>query len=79
MLSINNDLQQLFSKVSYDFNPLHTQELYALKSMFGKQVVHGIHQLFYVLEDFSKDYRKKYYISKIDVKFEKALGVNEVF
>ena len=33
---------ELFGKISGDFNPIHFDEDYARKSMFGKRIAHGL-------------------------------------
>lgn len=39
---INNKLVDNFAKISGDFNPLHMDEQYALKTKFEKRVCHGM-------------------------------------
>lgn len=67
-----------FAKLSNDFNPIHVDPLYAWRSMFGKQLVHGIHQVLICLEDLAKNINDKIFISKISAKFEYPVGVNEI-
>lgn len=44
------DLQSDFSRLSGDYNPLHTDPLLARRTMAGGQVVHGIHQALAAME-----------------------------
>lgn len=57
---INEQRQLDFAKLSNDFNPIHVDPLYAWRSMFGKQLVHGIHQVLICLEDLAKNINEKY-------------------
>lgn len=75
---INEQRQLDFAKLSNDFNPIHVDSLYAWRSMFGKQLVHGIHQVLICLEDLAKNINEKIFISKISTKFEYPAGVNEI-
>ena len=74
---VNEQRQLDFAKLSNDFNPIHVDSLYAWRSMFGKQLVHGIHQVLICLEDLAKNVNEKIFISKISAKFEYPAGVNE--
>lgn len=74
---INEQRQLDFAKLSNDFNPIHVDSLYAWRSMFGKQLVHGIHQVLICLEDLAKNINEKIFIFKISAKFESPAGVNE--
>ena len=39
---INDEIVGNFAKISGDFNPLHMDEQYAIKTKFGKRVCHGM-------------------------------------
>ena len=39
---INDEIVDNFAKISGDFNPLHMDEQYAIKTKFGKRVCHGM-------------------------------------
>lgn len=75
---VDSGLQSKFSELSGDFNPLHVDELYARKTFFGKQVVHGVHQLFAMLNVLASKIDFPFFITKIDANFDNALGVGEV-
>jgi len=77
--SISAERQMLFAELAGDFNPLHTNELYARKTLFGKQVVHGIHQLLFLLEKAADKINAPFSVAQIKADFSNALGVNEPF
>ena len=54
MKKINQSSQLLFSNFSGDFNPVHTDPMYARRSMYGEQVVHGINTLLLAINYFFK-------------------------
>ena len=54
MIKINNKNQLLFSKYSGDYNPVHVDPIYARRSMYGEQVVHGVNTLLLSLDFFQK-------------------------
>jgi len=41
-VTISEELQEDFAKISGDFNPLHMDEQYAKETKFGKKVCHGM-------------------------------------
>lgn len=41
-IRISEDLVNDFAKISGDFNPLHLDSNFALKTQFGKKIVHGM-------------------------------------
>mgnify|MGYP001595720419 CR=1 FL=1 len=48
----NLDDQKFFAKVSGDYNPVHLDEEFARRTMFGKLVVHGIHGAIWALDNY---------------------------
>lgn len=69
----------MFAQLSGDFNPLHLDYEYARKTLFGKPIVHGIHQVFLSLETFAEKIRSPFFITELKADFINALGVGEVF
>lgn len=77
--NVNIDNVINFAELSGDFNPLHVDCNYADNNIFGKQVVHGIYQVFLAIEIFAQSYNKSFFIKNIKVNFNNPLGVNENF
>lgn len=44
--------QHAFARISGDWNPMHTDAVAARRTLFGKQVVHGVHTLLWALDAF---------------------------
>ena len=59
--------QKNFALLSGDFNPIHVDPIYARKTLFGQCVVHGIHNLLWVLEVLA--IKEKKVFGEIDVRF----------
>lgn len=79
MKKINQSSQLLFSNFSGDFNPVHVDPIYARRSMYGEQVVHGINTLLLALNYFSQKTKNNFQINKIDVKFIKPVFLDSKF
>lgn len=77
-LSIDLKKQLLFSYASGDFNPIHIDKIYARRSMYGQNVVHGINLLLLSLDFFSVN-KSFFQIINIDVKFLKPVFLNTSF
>lgn len=76
--TVNQDNINKFAELSGDYNPLHVDELYARKTMFGKQMVHGIYQLMMCLEVFAQKSKKQIFINDIKAKFKNGLEIDEI-
>ena len=66
--------QTLFAELSGDSNALHVSPLEARRTLFGRQVVHGIHLLLWSLETLLK---KPCRLTKLNVTFGRPVGVGE--
>lgn len=68
-----------FSKISGDFNPVHLNEEYASKTMFGSQIVYGVYQVMLCLDAVAKELKVPFFISSVKAEFKRALSVNQSF
>lgn len=76
--SIDQAAQTAFAELSGDRNPIHVDEAYAVRSMFGKPLVHGIHLALKALDFFAAS-SGPLFVTRLEVKFENSLGVGEAF
>ena len=79
MIKINNKNQLLFSKYSGDYNPVHVDPIYARRSMYGEQVVHGVNTLLLSLDFFSKKNNSIFKLRSIEVRFLKPVFLDTEF
>ena len=66
--------QLLFAELSGDSNPLHVDALQARRTLFGRQVIHGIHLLLWSLQSLLT---KQCRLNKLNVTFRVPVGVGE--
>lgn len=69
------DDQLYFSMLSGDWNSIHIDEEKARRSIFGTQIVHGIHILIWALNNIKLT--KKNYIKSLTVNFNNYVALNE--
>ena len=62
--------QKIFAELSSDYNPIHLNKTYALKSIFKDLIVHGVHLLFWAIESIIK-FSKNKNIVKIHINYFK--------
>jgi hypothetical protein len=75
--SIDDQKQELFSRLSGDYNPIHTDAIAARRLIFGRQVVHGIHLLLIALECCCEKFRYRMSIEDLVAIFHAPVGVDE--
>ena len=51
--------QDLFSSLSGDYNPQHIDPIASRRLLYGSQVVHGIHILFWSLNQWAKNNKRE--------------------
>lgn len=71
------DDQNIFAKLSGDYNKLHTDEIAARRHIFGGLVVHGIHLVLWALNIWLEKIEKPVELISLSVSFKKPLYVGE--
>ena len=61
--------QDMFVRLSGDYNPLHTDPVLARRLILGKQVVHGVHLLLWGLNCLLENISERIVLRKRQAKF----------
>jgi hypothetical protein len=69
--------QEAFAELSGDYNPLHLDQIFGRRLIFGHCVVHGVHSLLWALDCWVKDTQKKRRLTSLDVFFIRPVAVGE--
>jgi hypothetical protein len=72
-----SDDQLAFAKLSGDYNPLHMDPICARRLLFGRQVVHGLHALFWSVDHYLKTRTQPLEIGTVKANFQAGLGVGQ--
>ena len=75
--TFTSDDQLAFAKLSGDYNPLHMDPVLARRLLFGQQVVHGMHALFWSLDHFLKTRTQPLELRAVNVNFQTAIGLGQ--
>jgi hypothetical protein len=75
--TFTSDDQLAFAKLSGDYNPLHLDPLLARRLLFGRQVVHGLHALFWSLDHYVKTRRQPLELLTVKTNFQAAIGLGQ--
>lgn len=66
-----------FAQLSGDYNPMHINPIAARRLMYGKQVVHGVHVLFWALDHFIAELNDSIRLTSLTVVFQKAVKIRD--
>jgi hypothetical protein len=69
--------QEIFAKLSGDYNPVHLDEMAARRFQFGQPIVHGTHLLLWALDCWLKCRQKSIELCSLNVDFKKPVVLNE--
>jgi len=70
--------QDMFVRLSGDYNPLHTDPVSARRLIFGKQIVHGAHLLLWGLNCLLESISERIVLRRFQAVFLKPVGLNEI-
>ena len=73
-----SDDQLAFAKLSGDYNPLHMDPIRARRLLFGRQVVHGLHALFWGVDHYLKTRTQPLELETVKANFQAGLGVGQI-
>jgi len=71
------DDQEVFARLSGDYNPIHVDRLAARRLMFGRLVVHGVHVVLWALDRWCENQAENVRLNSLKVKFRAPIVVDE--
>ena len=71
------DDQLAFAKLSGDYNPLHMDPVLARRLLFGCQVVHGLHALFWSLNYHLQSRTQPLELRRVKANFQAGIGLGQ--
>ena len=66
-----------FAELSGDYNPLHMDPVLARRLLFGKQVVHGLHALFWSVDQYLKTRTRPLELRAVKANFQAGIGLGQ--
>jgi hypothetical protein len=78
MFSCSPERQELFARLSGDYNPIHTDPVACRRLIHGQPVVHGVHALLWAFNVWLEAEVDRVRISRLSVKFRSPCFVGKV-
>jgi acyl dehydratase/NAD(P)-dependent dehydrogenase (short-subunit alcohol dehydrogenase family) len=75
--SFSPDDQLFFARLSGDWNPMHMDPIYARRTQAGGQVVHGMHAVFWCLEQLARHDVRPPHVDSLEVSFLRPVLLGE--
>jgi hypothetical protein len=66
-----------FAELSGDYNPLHLDGIISRRTLFGRQIVHGIHALLWALDTWLAQQIEPIELRALEAEFREGIGVGE--
>jgi len=70
--------QTAFANLSGDWNPLHLDPVFARRRLIGQIVVHGIHAIFWVLENWLAVNKKPVVLKQLQARFSRPIPIGSI-
>ncbi len=78
MFSFSPERQELFARLSGDYNPIHTDPVACRRLIHGQPVVHGVHALLWAFNVWLEAEANRIRITRLSVKFRSPCFVGKV-
>lgn len=71
------DNQQKFATLSGDFNPVHLDNIFARRTMFGEVIVHGLNIVLTSIDNWLEEFNRSIMFSEINISFPKPVKLEK--
>ena len=78
-INLNLSDAKAFADLSGDFNPMHLEEQYSRRLIYGEPVAHGINVILKILENRFHDLDEKISINHLIIKFLEPVYYNKIY